>query len=255
MIRALRLAWIFAAGIAVTLWISGAVVVVATLRPSRLQSYGYRAPRIWSRVILKLAGVRARLENLERLGSGRAQVAIANHQSWFDVFALCASLPVDYVFVGKKELARIPVFGRAWILAGHFAIDRSDRKAAIESLKAMVRQVVERGHTVVMFPEGTRSPDGRLQPFKKGAFRLALEAQIPLVPIGIAGTRQVMPKGGWAINGGEVRVRTGIPIPTKGLTAEDRFELIKRAENAVRALMDPADAQLGKLDAPERADV
>ena len=162
---------------------------------------------------------------------------VSNHQSWFDVFALCAHLPVGFRFVAKKELGRIPIYGRAWEACGHVSVDRGDRDAAIESLGQASEEVKELGLTMVMFPEGTRSPTGELQPFKKGAFVLAIQLQIPLVPIAIVGSRAIMRKGGWRVSSGEVTIRVGDAISSEGLAFRDRDELLKQSHTAVAELM------------------
>ena len=153
--------------------------------------------------------------------TGRGQVLVCNHQSWFDVFALSASLPVEFSFVGKKELSRVPVLGQAWEKVGHVAIDRSDRKSAIESLKRVEEQF-RAGRTIIMFPEGTRSPTGELARFKKGAFVMAIKCQVPVVPVAVSGTGTIMRKGDWVIEPGTATIRVGSPISTRGLTQRDR---------------------------------
>ena len=204
------------------------------------------APRRWSSGILKAAGVRVRYENEGALPRGRPQILVANHQSWFDVFALAGTLPVDYRFVGKKELTKIPLFGPAWQVAGHYAIDRSDRQAAIASLNAVGHSMREKGHSIVLFPEGTRSPDGTLAPFKKGAFVMAINAEVPVVPIAITGSRAVMPKGKWSVRPGEIVVRIGEPIPTVGIDVDDRDQLTREAWRRVAALKGESVAENGR---------
>ncbi len=200
-----------------------------------------RITRRWVRLLLGLAGVRVRLDGVDRVDWSGPVVAVANHQSWFDVFTLIATLPGHTRFVAKKELGRIPIFGPAWRRCGHISLDRSDRAKAVESLEGASRKVREDKLTLVLFPEGTRSPDGRLQAFKKGAFVLAIRAGVPIVPIGIAGSRAVMPKGSFRIHPGEIRVRIGEPIPVEGLDHASRNELMSRARAAVAELMEDSD--------------
>jgi 1-acyl-sn-glycerol-3-phosphate acyltransferase len=166
---------------------------------------------------------------------------VANHQSWFDVFALAGFLPGRGTFVAKEELERIPIFGGAWKACGHISIDRSDRKKAIESLDRAGERIRSEKRAVILFPEGTRSADGQLQEFKKGAFIVALKTGVPIVPIGISGSRHVMPKGSFLARPGEIRVRIGEPIPMEGLSVADRDALLGRSRMAVAELMDEAD--------------
>lgn len=232
----LRTVWVYAVGLVLTAFWSLRILGHKLVGSKSFARVIHDAPRQWSSGILRAAGVRVRYENLERLPQGRAQILVANHESWFDVFALAATLPVDYRFVGKQELARIPVFGPAWLAAGHYSIDRSDRQAAIGSLDRVGRRMKEGGHTVVLFPEGTRSADGRLGPFKKGAFVMAINAGVPVVPVAIRGSRQIMPKGRWTARGGEIVVRVGESISTEGYGVEDRDALTRVAKGRIEAL-------------------
>jgi len=221
-----------------TLWYSLRVLVPAALRSRRMRCHCEIVARNWSRSLLWAAGVKVVLENGERIDPERPRVLIANHVSWFDVLVLAGHLPGTYRFVGKKELTKIPLFGAAWQACGHIAIDRSDRSAAIESL-AVARQRIEQDHpTMIFFPEGTRSETGELRSFKKGAFVLAIQTGVEVVPAAILGSREIMRKGSWLIRTGRtVRVRFGTPIPVDGLGLDDRNELTRRGRDAVAALL------------------
>ena len=195
-------------------------------------------PRAWCREILRAAGVEVEIEGAEHLEEHRGEILVANHVSWFDVFALAGHLPVSVRFVAKKELEKVPIFGPAWKACGHVSIDRSDRAAAIASLEKAGELIHRNRTTVVMFAEGTRSPDGELKPFKKGPFVLAIQGGVPVVPAAIVGSRGVMPKGAWRIRPGRIRVRIGEPIPVEGLEHEDRDALTVRAHARVAALLE-----------------
>lgn len=193
-------------------------------------------PTLWAQKILKAARIDVTVEGAENIGDDRAAVFVANHESWMDVFVLCANLPVDYRFVAKKELEGIPVFSAAWKKAGHISIDRGDLQKAIGSLESAGRVMRNDRATVIMFPEGTRSRTGELQPFKKGAFVLAIQTGIPIVPAAILGTHELMPKGDWRVRPGHVRVRIGAPIPVEGLQHGDREALSQQARHAIMQL-------------------
>jgi len=167
----------------------------------------------------------------------RPLVVVANHQSWFDVFALAAYLPAKARFVAKEELGRIPIFGNAWKSCGHISVDRTDRKQAVRSLQEAGQRVREEKLAMILFPEGTRSPDGRLLPFKKGAFVLAIETGVPIVPVGISGTRDVMAKGSFRIRSADITIRVGEPILVEGLGHEKRDVLLRRSRDSVAALI------------------
>ena len=232
----LRTVWVYAVGLVLTFFWSVRILAHNLVGSKALARVVARAPRAWSAGILKAAGVRVHYEGLDRMPRDQAQILVANHESWFDVFALAATLPVDYRFVGKTELSRIPLFGPAWLAAGHYAIDRSDRQAAIASLDQVGNRMRENRHTVVLFPEGTRSSDGTMGSFKKGAFVMAINAGVPVVPVAILGSRKIMPKGSWAVRGGDIQVRVGRPLPTEGYTLERRDALTSVARNAITAL-------------------
>ena len=193
-------------------------------------------PRRWARRILALARVEVELSGTEVIDPSAPQVLVANHTSWFDVLVFPAFLPGSYRFVGKRELSRVPFFGAAFQACGHITIDRQDRERALESMDRARRQLEAERPTIILFPEGTRSPTGELRPFKKGAFVLAIQTGTEVVPASIEGSRAVMPKGSWRISPGTIRVRFGEPIPVAGLTLDDRDALTRRAWEAVSAL-------------------
>ena len=190
-------------------------------------------PRRWCGSILKAAGVKVVLEGAEVIDPDRPQILVANHTSWFDVAALARHLPGKYRFVAKQELAAVPVFGPAWQACGHIAIDRKNRERAIESLAVARRKLEDERPTVIMFPEGTRSLDGKLQPFKKGAFLLAIQTGVEIVPVAIVGAYDIMRKGSWLIRSGTLTIRFGTPISVDGLGVEDRNALVTQAREQI----------------------
>ncbi len=254
MTRALRT---YLVGAFWTARVSVMVIVRAALRPRTLESYAQAGPTRWGAAILRAADVRVKWANSDRLRE-RAQILVANHASWFDIFVLAATLPVKYSIVGKKELTRIPVFGAAWQKIGHYAVDRSDGKAAAAALGKVGKRIAADTATVVVFPEGTRSDSDRMGDFKTGAFLIAIKAQVPVVPVALVGTRRVMPKGSWAIRRGRVQVRVGEPISTTGLRRSDRQALARRARDSVAELLgadscaDAAEPDTGVVRSAER---
>jgi len=217
-------------------WHASRILWAGFRKSPRFPEIAREAPKTWARAILRAARVEVELVGREHLASGGPAVLVANHESWFDVFALVAHLPVDYRFVGKIELTRIPLFGAAWQAAGHIAVDRGDRQRAIASLDHAGEVLRRDRAVVVMFPEGTRSPDGNLLPFKKGAFVLAAQAGVPLIPAGIGGSREVMEKGSFRIRPGTVRIAFGPPVPTDGCGVERRDELLIKCRDQVERL-------------------
>jgi len=181
----------------------------------------WRFAKAQARVLARVCGVRVRLSGLDKLGGG-PYIFTPNHQSHFDIAALLGYLPGNNRFAAKKELFREPVLGLVLRTMGMVPIDRGDSEESIRRL----RRIGDDGCSTIIFPEGTRSPDGRLQPFKKGAFVAAIELGMPIVPIVCHGTHEVMPKGRYlSILPGDVVVKVLEPISTEGMTYEDRDRL------------------------------
>lgn len=225
-------------GVPGTLWYAWLVLWAALRKSEKLPCRCEEVPRRWARFLLRLARARVEVEHLERVVPDHPQVVVANHSSYYDVMALCGILPGKLRFVGKVELTRVPIFGPAWLACGNIAVDRGNRASAIESL-AQARRMMEHDRpTLILFPEGTRSPTGELRAFKKGAFVLAIQTGAEVVPAAILGTRDIMRKGSWWIRSGRtIRVRIGEPLSVAGLKVEDRDALTRRARDAVAALL------------------
>lgn len=195
--------------------------------------------RQWIRWILGTCGIRVECEGLEHVERDRPQVFMCNHQSVVDIAAIIHTIPVDFHFVAKKELGWIPLFG--WALASSVGImvDRGNRAQAVERLRRGAERV-RAGANVIVFPEGTRSPSGTLGSFKSGGFHLAIQAQVPVVPVTVSGSHRITPKRSLRIESGTVKIVYGPPLATQGLSAEDREELKRRVRVAIAAGFDPA---------------
>jgi 1-acyl-sn-glycerol-3-phosphate acyltransferase len=195
--------------------------------------------RWWSRASLAVCGIRLEVEGLTRLDPSRPYVLISNHQSNFDVWAAVAGLPVAIRFVAKRELLRIPLFGRALAMSGHIVIDRSDPYSAVRQINALAAQAIDGGLCVPFYAEGTRSDDGSIGPFKKGGVATAVRAGLPIVPVTVSGTRKFLPKGYAVIRpGGRVRLTVGEPISTAGMATGDLAALTERVRAVVVAAYD-----------------
>lgn len=214
-----------------TLFVILTGVPVSFLSPDYLHSYA----RFWAKVGLWLAGVRLTVAGQENLPAGAA-VYMPNHQSNFDILALFAGLPVQFRWLAKEELFRIPLFGFAMRRTGYIAIDRSDRKKAIQSMAEAARRIGE-GTSVIVFPEGTRSLDGHLLPFKKGGFMLAIDAAALIVPVAIDGSHEVMPKHSRWIRGGHIRVSIFPAVATAGTTPAGRDELMEAVRRPIAEVL------------------
>jgi 1-acyl-sn-glycerol-3-phosphate acyltransferase len=205
----------------------GPVVLVAGMLGVEEKPRGIyqRCMHAWCRAILRISGVTLEVHNPERMSETDGHVYIANHVSWYDIFALASLIP-RYTWIAKSELRKLPMFGRAAEVAGIIFIDRDNKKAAFESYKRAAADV-KRGRSVIIHPEGTRGRDYHLRPFKKGPFVLAIASQSPVIPTLLHGTREVMPKGSFVIRGGTVRIHFLEPVPTLGYTYDDRTELME----------------------------
>ena len=207
----------------------GLMVIIAALFgvKDREGSIYDHAPRWWARCLVWAAGIRVRLHNEERMRSGEPRIYVSNHISWFDVLTLAAVLP-RYKFVGKAELFRIPLFGRAARAAGMIPIERENRKSAFESYRVAAERI-RAGASVVVFPEGTRGRSYALRPFKKGPFVLAVAAGVPMVPTVVHGTLQVMSRDSFRVRAGVVDIHFLESVDTEGLTYDDRNRLSRAA--------------------------
>jgi 1-acyl-sn-glycerol-3-phosphate acyltransferase len=193
----------------------------------------------WSRDILAAAGTPVIAEGLEQIPRDQPVLYASNHSSMFDIWALFATLPGSLRFVAKQELFRIPLLGGAMRAVGHIPIDRAARKRSFEAYDEAAR-TIRRGFSGVVFPEGTRSRTGELLPFKNAPFALAIAAQVPVVPIYVHDTFEILPKGAWRLRPRPIRLLAGAPIPTAGLGPDDRERLRDQVRAAMVALQSKA---------------
>ena len=194
-------------------------------------------PRWWGRSLCRLAGVRVRVEGREQIDPERTYIFAGNHVSQFDIFAFQGFFPHDFRWIAKQELFRIPVFGQALHRIGNIPIDRSRGRQALKSLELAGKRIAA-GSSVLIFPEGTRSPDGRLREFKTGAVLLALKAGVPVVPVGFNGSHEVLPKGRLLPRPGEIVIRIGQPLATDHYRAGDKQALAGDLQASVQALLE-----------------
>ncbi|MGH9054010.1 MAG: lysophospholipid acyltransferase family protein [Acidimicrobiia bacterium] len=176
---------------------------------------------LWARSLLRAAGLSYQVEGAHHLQPGRSYVVVANHLSNLDPMLHLAGTPGPVRFLAKKELFRIPVFGPAIRAVGVVETDRAGGPSAHSIINRQVQEVVGLGRSLVIYAEGTRSRDGLLRPFKKGAFMVAIRAQLPVVPCAIRGTHEAWRPGDWRLRGGEARMVFFEPIPTDQMTTAD----------------------------------
>ena len=234
--KAIRVTWLY-------LWLSiatiilGIPVMIAGML-SRTGNLAFSISKIWAYVILAVSFVRTEIKNKEKLLKGTSYIIISNHQSQFDILALITTLGIQFRWIIKKELLKVPIFGYALYTSRNIFIDRSNTTSAIESInKGVDRLPKDAG--VMVFAEGTRSPDGQIHEFKKGGFMIAIARKIPILPDTVNGSRRVLPKGSLVVKPGKIQVVIGDPIDTSGYTTNTAQELIDKTRQTVMANFDP----------------
>jgi 1-acyl-sn-glycerol-3-phosphate acyltransferase len=194
--------------------------------------------RLWAKTVLVACGVTVEVRGLDQTFDEPSYLVMANHTSHFDVISLFGRLPINMRPVAKRELGYIPIFGWVLVVGAAIMIDRGDREKAIASIERAGR-AIRGGRSVLMFPEGTRTPPGALGALKKGPFHLALSARVPVLPIGLHGTGSILLPGDWRIHPGRVVMVVGKPIDTAASADSDeaRDALMQNVRRDLEALM------------------
>ena len=206
--------------------IIGTVVIICSFF-SRTGNGPHLLARLWANSILWVSRVKVRVSGAEKLDPNQSYIYMPNHQSNADIPLLLGRLPVQFRWLAKAELFKIPIFGRAMRGVGYISIDRSNRKSAFKSLERAAT-TIRNGTSVLIFPEGTRSRDTRILPFKKGGFVLSVDSGVPIVPIIIHGTRDIIPKGHLMIRSAPVSMEILDPVETAGYTRKTKDQLLEK---------------------------
>lgn len=209
-----------------------AVIVILVSFVTASGNTAHKVARIWAKCILALSNIRVTVKGISNLKPGRPYIYMANHMSNFDIPVLQAHLPVQFRWLAKAELYKIPIFGYAMKRAGYISIERSDRKSAIESLNKAAK-IIRDGVSVIIFPEGTRSRTNNIQPFKKGGFFLAVDSGVPIIPITIHGTGRIMPKKQMLIMPGHVILEIAKPINSSDYTRKTKDDLMEKVRDII----------------------
>ena len=209
-----------------------ASLAILTYLFDRTGKMAHLCARLWGNAVLLANGVHVKIEGLEHLQKKGPYIFMANHQGSYDIFALLGQLPFQFKWLAKKEIFSIPILGWAMTAAGYISIDRDGTRETVEAMNKAALKIRE-GASVVIFPEGTRSADGSIQPFKKGGFTLAVKSKVPIVPIAIAGSREILPKDRLTISPGDIRIRIGRPIETAHCSTKDRQALMEEVRQAI----------------------
>lgn len=196
----------------------------------------HKVARLWSRILLILGFVECSSFGLEKLDPQRSYVLVANHASYMDTPAIMGTVPLEFRFFAKKGLFSIPFLGWHLRHAGHLQVVRDDPRASLKSMAEGAKLIRERGVSVLLFPEGGRS-ERQIRSFKEGAAYMAIKAGVPVVPIGLVGTRGALPMHSALVRGGRVELHVGDPIETSAMTLHDRGRLTRELQERVAAMI------------------
>ncbi len=192
-----------------------------------------RVARRWARTLLGVSNVQVTVEGIESIELNKSYVFISNHLSFMDTPVVLANIPVQFRFLAKRGLFQIPFLGQHLTRAGHIPVPREDARAAVKSMQLAAETIQQKKISLLIFPEGGRTHDGGLQPFKEGAAYIAIRAGVPVVPIAISGTRELLPWGSGIVLPGKVRLQILKPLETAGLTSKDRALLTEKVRSLI----------------------
>jgi 1-acyl-sn-glycerol-3-phosphate acyltransferase len=198
-----------------------------------------RIARAWARILLAVSGVKVRVEGLDQIDPDGSYVFISNHLSYMDTPVALAYIPVQFRFLAKRGLFQIPLLGQHLSRAGHIPVPREDPRAAVKTMQRAAEVIQQKKISLLIFPEGGRSRDGILRPFKEGGAYIAIKAGVPLVPLVMIGTREVLPYGGGLVKPGEVTLRVLKPIDTQTLTVKDRAKVTDQLRELILNQLEP----------------
>lgn len=226
-----------------------APLLIALVLITKNENFIYSPVRLFIRAGLAMVGVRVEVTGQEKLDPNQTYIFTPNHQSLIEVPLFVTYLGRNPAYLGKKEVFKYPLFGYGIRLIGVVPVDRSNSPAAVESAK-LATENLRRGKSYVVYPEGTRSRDGRMLPFKKGAFMMALDAGVPVVPVTVSGATRIMPKAEVKIFPSTVRITIHDPISTAGYSKENVVELVERTRAQIFSGLDETEAE---MNAPSAA--
>jgi 1-acyl-sn-glycerol-3-phosphate acyltransferase len=230
----LRTIWAIIVAIVVTIPAASTVLIISML--SSASPWIEPVIRLWARLIVRGAGIDLRAEGIERIDRSKRYILIANHHSYFDIPCIFAAIPQPIRFMAKKSLFSIPIFGWALGRAGFIPIDRKNRRTAVKSFDLAVERI-RRGNTIVIFPEEGRSREVAMRPFQRGAFLLAIRSELPILPLAIDGTYEVLRVGAKRITPGIVTIRVGTEIATAGVSVRAKDSLSEQSRGQIETLL------------------
>ncbi len=236
-IRLFKIIWLYFWVVTATSVMFLPITISALL--SSTGNLAFSLSKVWAWMMLIVTRTRVKIKNKEKIEKGRSYIIISNHQSLFDIPVLVTRLGIQFRWVIKNELRKIPLFGYALFASRNVFIDRSNSKKAIESIHKGLSRLPS-GAGVMFFAEGSRSSDGRIKEFKKGGFIMAIEKEFPILPVTINGTRKILPKGTNVFQSGKVEMVIGDPINVQGYSTDTIGELIDKTRNVVMSNYHPS---------------
>jgi len=220
-----------------------APLLIALVLITKNENFIYSPVRLFIRMGLAMVGVRVEATGIEKLDPNQTYIFTPNHQSLIEVPLFVTYLGRNPAYLGKKEVFKYPIFGFGIKLIGVVPVDRSNSPAAVESAK-LATENLRRGKSYVVYPEGTRSKDGRVAPFKKGAFMMAIDAGVPVVPVTVSGATKIMPKAQIKIFPSTVRITVHTPLSTAGYSKANVSELMEKTREKIFSALDASETEL-----------
>ncbi len=199
------------------------------------KKWGYYPGRVLGRIMCFLALTRIKIIGNENIDSQKSYIFVANHQSMFDIFLIYGYLNAKFKWIMKQEIRKTPLLGKACESMGHIFVDRSSPMRAQKSLEEAKDRLLQGSNSVFLFPEGTRSANGKIGRFKRGAFTIARDLHLPIIPVTISGAYNVLPKNGWYITPGKITMTIHQPIDTTNLSDDNLNEMIDQVKNTIES--------------------
>jgi 1-acyl-sn-glycerol-3-phosphate acyltransferase len=230
----LRSVFITAPGIILSTIVMGSISLISSLWDRKGHTQ-HRIAQVWARMLLKVGFMRCRVTGLEKIDLSRSYVLVCNHASYMDTPVILSVLPLQFRFFATVGLFSIPFMGWHLSRAGHIPVARDNVRASLKSMGEGAAMIREKNVSALLFPEGART-EHDMRPFKEGAAYIAIKAQVPVIPIGLRGTRDALPMHCWRVRGGPVEMHVGDPIETKGMTLQYRGKLTQELQDTVARL-------------------
>ncbi len=235
-LKIVKIFWIYLWAVIASCILFIPIILAALL--SRTGNLAFTLSKGWAWIMVKATGVSLSIRHRERIREGESYIIISNHQSLYDILAIVLTLEIQFRWIIKKEVLKVPLFGYALYASRNIFIDRSNREKSIQTIHKGFNRLPE-GVSVLFFAEGSRSPDQTVRDFKKGGFIMAVERGLPILPLTVNGSRKVLKKGDLEYKSGPIEVVVGEPIDTSGYDIDSLQEVIDRTRDVIIANRNP----------------